>query len=113
MIHLYGIPNCSTVQKARAYLESQQIAYEFHDFKKEAPSTALLKMWFAQVGWEKLLNKQGLTWKRLPAEKRQDINEAKLLVLMHENPSMIKRPVLVNKTIIAIGFDEEIYAGLK
>ena len=91
---LYGIPNCDTVKKARNYLDRRGISYHFHDYKKAGVTAADLERWSDIVGWEKLLNKAGTTFKKLPDADKEDIDAAKAIALMLANPSMIKRPVV-------------------
>jgi len=110
---LYGIPNCNTVKKARAWLSAQGIALPFHDFKKQGVSEALLKPWLKQVSWEKLLNRQGTTWRQLPDETKAAVcDEDSAIRLMLEKPSVIKRPVLEKDGKITLGFDEAVYHTL-
>lgn len=108
-ITLYGIPNCDTVKKARVYLDGRGIAHTFHDYKKAGIETADLKRWAAEVGWEKLLNKAGTTFKKLPDADKAGIDEAKAITLMLANPSMIKRPVVEGGKALLVGFKPEIY----
>ncbi len=111
---LYGISNCSTVKKARLWLEQHQIAAEFHDFKKLGVSEARLQGWTKQVGWEKLLNRKGSTWRQLPEEIKTSIcDEHNAIRLMLTKPSAIKRPIIEQDGKVAhIGFDETIYQTL-
>lgn len=110
---LYGIPNCNTVKKARAWLSEQGQTVEFHDFKKLGVSDTLLKNWIKQVGWEKLVNRQGTTWRQLPDEIKSSItNETAAIQLMLEKSSVIKRPVFEKNGKIAVGFDETVYAEM-
>jgi arsenate reductase (glutaredoxin) len=111
---LYGIPNCGTVKKARVFLEARGINYDFHDFKKQGVSEALIAGWLKQVGWQKLLKKTGPTWGQLPDEVKAGIkDDASALALMLEKPNVIKRPVLEqNGKIIATGFTEADYESL-
>jgi arsenate reductase len=110
---LYGIPNCNTVKKARTWLETNSITYEFHDFKKQGVSEELLKHWLKQFGWEKLVNSQGTTWRQLPDDAKAAIsNEASAIRLMMEKPSVIKRPVLEKDGKITLGFDAAVYKSL-
>lgn len=115
MMKLYGIPNCNTVKKARDWLTANGIAYEFHDFKKQGVTEALLSDWLKQVGWQKLLKKTGPTWGQLPVEvKASIVDEASALALMLEKPNVIKRPVLVhNGKVLATGFNETDYEKIK
>lgn len=110
---LYGIANCSTVKKARTWLGQRGIAIPFHDFKKQGLGEESLKSWLEQVGWEKLLNRQGTTWRTLPDERKASIcDEVSALRLMLEKASVIKRPVLEKDGKIHLGFDEARYQTL-
>jgi len=111
---LYGIPNCGTVKKARVWLDGSGVRYEFHDFKKQGVSEALLSNWLKQIGWQKLLKKTGPTWGQLPDAVKSSINnDASALALMLEKPNVIKRPVLERKgKILATGFNETEYENL-
>jgi Spx/MgsR family transcriptional regulator len=113
-MQLFGIPNCSTVKKARDWLTSHDLSYEFHDFKKQGVSAELLNSWLAQMPWEKLVNRSGMTWRNLSeAEKAAVIDAPSALNLMLEKSSVIKRPVLVKDgKIISVGFTEVIYKEL-
>jgi arsenate reductase len=112
---LYGIPNCDTVKKARAWLTGHGVAYEFHDFKKHGITEALLADWLKQVGWQRLLKKTGPTWGKLPAEMKASIkDDASALPLMLQHPNVIKRPVLVHDgKVLMTGFTENDYENLK
>ena len=110
MITIYGIPNCDTMKKARAWLAEAGIEYRFHDYKKAGVATADLKRWAAEVGWEVLLNRAGTTFRKLPPETKKNINKSKALALMIENPSMIRRPVLEANGQVLVGFDKVRYA---
>jgi len=110
---LYGIPNCDTMKKARTWLESQRVDYEFHDYKKSGVERARLERWISAVGWEVLLNRAGTTFKKLPDGAKANITEAKAMKLMLEQPSMIKRPVLERGKTLLVGFSPEKYAALK
>ncbi len=112
---LYGIPNCGTVKKARAWLEEHGVEYAFHDFKKQGVSEALLGGWLQQAGWQKVLKKTGPTWGQLPDAVKNSIkDDASALRLMLEKPNVIKRPVLEkNGRLLATGFNEADYQSLK
>jgi arsenate reductase (glutaredoxin) len=112
-IILYGIPNCDTVKKARVYLDGRGVAYQFHDYKKAGVEKADLERWSKQVGWEKLLNKAGTTFKKLPDADKAEIDEAKAIALMLANPSMIKRPVVEGGETLLVGFKPEVYDAVK
>ena len=110
-ITIYGIKNCDTMKKARAWLDEQGAAYEFHDYKVAGIEAATLERWARQVGWEILLNRTGTTFRKLPDAQKQGLNERKAIALMREQPSMIKRPVLESGTQLWVGFKPEIYAA--
>ena len=110
-IEFYGIPNCDTVKKARAWLDAHGIAYAFHDYKEEGADRQKLERWVAAKGWETLLNRAGTTFRKLPDADKQGIDAAKAVRLMVEQPSMIKRPVLEIGSKIIVGFKPEIYAN--
>ena len=108
--HLFGIPNCDTVKKARNWLDDHGIAYTFHDFKKNGITPAMIDGWLAQLGWEILVNRKGTTWRKLPEERKAAIdNAAAAADLMFESPSVIKRPVLVTGNQIHVGFSDALY----
>ncbi|MEJ2576122.1 MAG: ArsC family reductase [Gammaproteobacteria bacterium] len=110
MITLYGIPNCDSMKKARAWLAEHQVDYRFHDYKQLGIDEASLRRWAGAVGWEALLNRRGTTWRRLPGGVRETIDEASALRLMAERPALIKRPVLEVDGAVHVGFDAERYA---
>jgi len=107
---IYGIKNCDTMKKARAWLDSHGIAYQFHDYKTVGITRDKLETWCRQVGWQKLLNTAGTTFKKIDEEKKQDIDQQKAIALMLEQPSMIKRPVLERGRHLLIGFKPQEYA---
>lgn len=111
-VHMYGIANCDTIRKARKWLMEHNIACTFHDYKKEGVNAALLKLWSMQLGWETLLNKRGTTWRNLPDEDKQNLNEKSALALLCKHPSMIKRPILVVDEHIEVGFSAAAYKAL-
>jgi len=112
VVMMYGIPNCDTIKKARVWLDSHGVSWQFHNYKKDGVNKAQLEHWVEQVGWEALLNKRGTTWRKLPDAEKQEINRERAISLMCENPSMIKRPVLIIGETIEIGFSEQKYAGI-
>jgi len=111
---VYGILNCNTVKKARTWLTDNGIAYEFHDFKKQGISADKLNEWCTIFGWEKVLNKKGTTWKKIPSDQQSLIKDQPSAVsLLMENASAIKRPVVEKDgKAILISFDEELYSNL-
>ena len=111
---LYGIPNCSTVKKARDWLASHDIKLEFHDFKKQGVDSTRAAGWLKQAGWEAILNRKGLTWRGLPDSRKilVDSDETALELLL-EKPSVIKRPLLeINGKLVHIGFDIAAYSKI-
>src|SRR4051794_30303088 len=110
---LHGIPNCSTVRSARAWLAERGLEYRFVDFKKEGVDPAKLGQWQRALGWEVLLNRKGATWRGLPEARRAAVTDAATAAaLMAEFPSLIKRPVLVDGKRIHAGFSEAAYEAL-
>jgi arsenate reductase len=110
---IYGIKNCDTMKKARAWLESHDVAHEFHDYKVSGIDRAKLEAWLKAIGWEVLLNRAGTTFRKLPDAAKANLTEAKAVKLMLEQPSMIKRPVLEHGKTLLVGFSPEKYAALK
>ncbi|SSY71167.1 arsenate reductase [Alysiella crassa] len=110
MIELYGIPNCATVKKARAWLTENGVEHTFHDFKKSVPTPEFVSGCLKQVSLAILLNKRGTTWRNLSAEQQaQADTEAGAIALMCAHPSVMKRPVLVRDNQVYVGFSEEMY----
>jgi arsenate reductase len=107
---IYGIKNCDTMKKARAWLDGHGVAYEFHDYKTAGVAKDKLKHWSDELGWEVLLNRAGTTFRKLPDADKEGLNERKALALMLAQPSMIKRPVLELGGKLLVGFKPEIYA---
>lgn len=100
------------MKRAFAWLKDNGIDYEFHDYKKVGVNAAMLKSWTSQVDWEKLLNTRGTTWRKLSEEQRADMSEKKAQQLMQQQPSLIKRPVLIHGSKILVGFDAKAYHEL-
>lgn len=112
-IKLYGITNCATVKKARAWLDERGVSYEFHDFKQHGVDRVLLARWSEALGWEVLVNRKGTTWRKLDDAARAAVVDADSAILqLLATPSLIKRPVLdINGRIVA-GFTPELYESL-
>ena len=108
---LYGIRNCDTMKKARAWLDRQGVTYRFHDYKTEGIERSRLERWASRVGWEVLLNKAGTTFRKLP-ERQKSLNRERAIALMLKQPSLIKRPVLEASDKLLVGFRPEQYAIL-
>jgi arsenate reductase len=109
-ITIYGIKNCDTMKKARAWLDGRGVTYDFHDYKTAGIASDKLKQWSDEVGWETLLNRAGTTFRKLSDSDREGLNEKKALALMLAQPSMIKRPVLELGGKLLVGFNPEVYA---
>ena len=111
-ITIYGIKNCDTMKKARAFLDKHKVDYAFHDYKTAGIDKDRLEGWVKKAGWETLLNKAGTTFKKLPDKDKEGLNEAKAIKLMIAQPSMIKRPVLeIGGGKILVGFKPDEYAA--
>ena len=111
-ITIYGIKNCDTMKKARAWLDNHGVDYAFHDYKTAGIEHAKLEGWAKKAGWETLLNRAGTTFKKLPDKDKDGVTEKKAVALMLAQPSMIKRPVLdLGGGKLLVGFKPEIYAA--
>jgi arsenate reductase len=110
LVTIYGIKNCDTMKKARAWLDGHEIVYTFHDYKAAGISPAMLVGWARAVGWETLLNRAGTTFRKLPEADRDGLTERRAITLMLAQPSMIKRPVLDRGGQLLVGFKPEAYA---
>ena len=107
---LYGIKNCDTMKKARAWLDAAGLDYAFHDYKTQGIAPEMLRAWAAELGWEALLNRAGTTFRKLPEAEKQGLTEARAIALMLAQPSMIKRPVLDLGSRRILGFSADSYA---
>lgn len=110
MITMYGIKNCDTIKKARSWLEAHGVAYAFHDYKAEGIDAETLARWSAELGWDKLLNRAGTTFRKLPEADREGLDETRAIALMVAQPSMIKRPLLDLGDRRLLGFKPDLYA---
>ena len=108
-VTIYGIKNCDTMKKARAWLDHRGVAYAFHDYKSAGIERARLERWAKKVGWETLLNRAGTTFRKLPDKDKDGLTEKKAVALMLDQPSMIKRPVLDAGGRLLVGFKPEQY----
>jgi arsenate reductase len=109
-ITIYGIKNCDTMTKARTWLDKHGVTYEFHDYKVAGIDQEHLEKWSKKVGWETLLNRAGMTFRKLPDKDKAKIDEKKAIALMLKQPSMIKRPVLdLGGGKLVVGFKPETY----
>jgi len=112
MTRLYGIPNCDTVRKARKWMGDNGIPYDFHDFKKKGLERSTLLSWIDTVGWETLLNRRGMMWRRLDPDLKQGMDRKTAISVMLDTPTIIKRPVLNLDGAIHVGFSEAEYRKL-
>ena len=110
-IDVYGIPNCDTVKKSRKWLDARGIDYAFHDYKKEGADPAKLAAWIAAVGVDTVLNRRGTTFRKLSDAEKADIDDAKAVTLLQQQPSMIKRPVVEHPGGLLVGFSETEWEG--
>lgn len=112
MVTIYGIRNCDTMKKARAWLDKSGVEYKFHDYKSVGIERDLLERWAKKLGWETLLNRAGTTFRKLPEKDKQVSDAKKAIALMLSQPSMIKRPVLeLSGGKLVVGFKPEMYAA--
>lgn len=112
MSAIFGIKACDTMKKAFVWLDGRGVAYVFHDFKKTPPDRAMLERWCDALGWDKVINRAGTTFRKLPDQAKADLDRDKAIALMLAQPSMIKRPVLEHSGGVEIGFRPERYAAL-
>lgn len=108
-VTIYGIKNCDTMKKAFAWLDAHGVAYQFHDYKRDGVPAARLAAWAREVGWERLANTRGPTWRKIPETSRTGLDERRALGLLAENSSAIRRPVIEAGEALLIGFDAEQY----
>jgi arsenate reductase (glutaredoxin) len=108
-VTIYGIKNCDTMKKARAWLDAHGIAYAFHDYKAAGIERARLESWAREVGWETLINRAGTTFRKLPEKHRDGLTRRKAIALMLGQPSVIKRPMLDVDGRLLVGFKPEEY----
>jgi arsenate reductase len=111
-VTIFGIKNCDTMKKARAWLDKKGVAYDFHDYKVVGIERGRLEMWAAKVGWEPLINRAGTTFRKLPDRDKEGLTEKKAMALMIAQPSMIKRPVLEAGGKLLVGFNADQYDAL-
>ena len=110
MLTVFGIRSCDTCRKARKFLAEADIDYRFHDVRDDGLDIQMLERWATRIDWTKLLNKQSLTWRKIPEVDRNETTKSRALALMIDNPTLLKRPVLESDTFIAVGFSEKRFA---
>ena len=109
---LYGIANCDTVKKARAWLDAAGLPYHFHDYKKAGIDTATLESWCDEFGYEQVLNRKGTTWRQLDRRSQENLDQARAIKLMQQHTSLIRRPLLDTSKRRLLGFDLNSYQSL-
>jgi arsenate reductase len=107
MLTVYGIKSCDTCRKARQFLAAKDIDFQFHDLRVDGLDMQVLQRWADRIGWEKLLNRKSLTWRRLPEVDRDSMTRNKALATMLEQPTLIKRPLIETEQFISVGFSEQ------
>lgn len=111
-VTIYGIPNCDTMKKARAWLDAHKVAHTFHDYRKAGLDKAMLEGWVERAGWETILNRAGTTFRALGEADKANLTAARAVKLMLAQPGLIKRPVLIAGEDMLVGFKPELYAAL-
>ncbi len=110
LIVLYGIENCDQVRKSRQWMKAQQVDYRFHDFRRDGLTIDLLANWLSHVPWDALLNRRGMTWRKMPeADRLRIVDQASAIELMIAMPTVIKRPVLQTRDHLLVGFSETVF----
>lgn len=112
VLTVYGLASCDSCRKARQWLEQRDIAYRFHDLRADGLDVQTLERWASRLDWRKLLNKQSLTWRKLPEVDRSDINWNRALASMLDHPTLVKRPVTEHRKFIAVGFSPEQFEAI-
>ena len=107
MLTVYGIKSCDTCRKARKYLAENDIEFRFHDVRDDGLDIQMLERWGDRIDWQKLLNRQSLTWRKIPEVDRENVSKERAFALMLEQPTLVKRPVLESDQFMAVGFSEK------
>ena len=107
MLTVYGIKSCDTCRRARKYFAENDIEFRFHDVRDDGLDIQMLERWSGRIDWQKLLNRQSLTWRKVPEVDRDDMSRERAFALIIENPTLLKRPVLESQAFIAVGFSEK------
>ncbi|HCH4903713.1 TPA: ArsC family reductase [Vibrio parahaemolyticus] len=111
-ITMFGIPKCDTIKKAKKWLEAENIAFDFHDYRKQGIDAQMVTEFCQSLGWEQVLNKRGTTFRQLTQEQKDTLNEENAIALLVDNPAMIKRPILNVDGQLHIGFKADQYATI-
>ena len=111
-IHIYGIRNCDTMKKAFQWLDRHQIPYTFHDYKKSGADATVLAQAIEQHGWESVINRKGTSWRALSDQAKTGMTGETALTAAVDNPSLVRRPLMVYDGAVYLGFDEALYATL-
>jgi len=110
VLTVYGIKSCDTCRRAKAFLTTNGIAFTFHDVREDGLDIQTLERWSARIDWQKLLNRQSLTWRRIPEVDRNNMTREKAFATMLDQPTLVKRPVLEHPAFFAVGFSEQRFA---
>jgi len=111
-VTVYGIANCDTIKKAKSWLDKEGVTYSFHDYRKQGLEAKQLESWADSLGWENLLNRRGTTWRKLPEDVKQNIDQSSAIEIMLKNPSIIKRPLLIKGNDKFLGFSDSDYQDI-
>lgn len=111
-VTMFGIPNCDTIKKAKKWLDSRDISYQFHDYRNQGIDEQLVRRFCQELGWESVVNKRGTTYRQLSDEQKQSLNEQSAITLLIEMPAMVKRPIISVNNQLHIGFKPEQYANI-
>lgn len=109
MTNIFGIKNCDTMKKAFKWLDENGVEYDFHDYKKEGVDEAVLRQALCAHGWENVINRRGTTWRKLPDDVKNSMDETAAISVAIDNPSIVKRPLLVHQDNVYLGFKAEDY----
>lgn len=111
-VTIYGIKNCDTMKKAFKWLDAHNVEYAFHDYKKEGIDENAITEAINENGWENVINRRGTTWRKLPDDIKESMNDKNALKIANENPSIVKRPLLAHKKKYHLGFKDELYSQI-
>lgn len=112
MLTLYGIPSCDTCRNARKWLDQHAVEHRFHDLRVDGLDIQMLERWSDRLDWKKILNTRSLTWRKVPEADRENMSRNRAFATMIERPTLVKRPILESKKLIAVGYSPERYAEI-